>query len=481
MARPLRIEFPGAVYHVTSRGDRREPIVLGDEDREDLLGVLGQALQRPASITVQGDANQTLMSRSYQYDPTGNITQIVSDLGTTQFSYDPVGRLTQAKPDAALQTLGLPVEQYGYDRVHNRISSAHQPGAWSYNADNQLTQYPAIHNGQALATQVQYTPQGHTEKETNSYSTKIYHYGAAERLVLYEEVGGSNPLQASYRYDPFGRRISKTVAKGGTNQTIHFLYGDLGLLAEVNEQGVITKAYGWSPDAVDMWSTAPLWQAESSIPNASLSGSSTSYAFLHTDHLETPILGTNKAGMQIWKAVSEAFGDTRVHNGSAITMNLRLAGQYFDRESGLHHNYFRDYRPGVGRYAQRDPIGLDGGVNAYQYVEGNPLSYIDPEGLARFSGPAKGERGRTASPNGTPNPYKHMKQDPNNPALVIYKDANGKTVRKPKPADFDAVKKSQRGGALTGFLESLIPWWLMPGDLNRHEDEELARIRARCP
>jgi len=46
MARPLRIDFPGAVYHVTSRGDRREPIVLGDEDREDLLGVLGQALHR---------------------------------------------------------------------------------------------------------------------------------------------------------------------------------------------------------------------------------------------------------------------------------------------------------------------------------------------------------------------------------------------------------------------------------------------------
>ena len=46
MARPLRIEFPGAVYHVTSRGDRREPIVLGDEDREDLLSVLGQALHR---------------------------------------------------------------------------------------------------------------------------------------------------------------------------------------------------------------------------------------------------------------------------------------------------------------------------------------------------------------------------------------------------------------------------------------------------
>ncbi|KRD13494.1 transposase [Acidovorax sp. Root267] len=46
MARPLRIEFPGAVYHVTSRGDRREPIFLGDVDRENLLSVLGQALHR---------------------------------------------------------------------------------------------------------------------------------------------------------------------------------------------------------------------------------------------------------------------------------------------------------------------------------------------------------------------------------------------------------------------------------------------------
>lgn len=33
MSRPLRIEFPGAVYHVTSRGDRRESIFADDEDR----------------------------------------------------------------------------------------------------------------------------------------------------------------------------------------------------------------------------------------------------------------------------------------------------------------------------------------------------------------------------------------------------------------------------------------------------------------
>jgi putative transposase len=46
MARPLRIEFPGAVYHVTSRGDRREDIFVDDEDRESLLGVVALALAR---------------------------------------------------------------------------------------------------------------------------------------------------------------------------------------------------------------------------------------------------------------------------------------------------------------------------------------------------------------------------------------------------------------------------------------------------
>jgi REP element-mobilizing transposase RayT len=46
MARPLRIEFPGAIYHVTSRGDRRDPIFVDDVDRAALLAVLAQATQR---------------------------------------------------------------------------------------------------------------------------------------------------------------------------------------------------------------------------------------------------------------------------------------------------------------------------------------------------------------------------------------------------------------------------------------------------
>lgn len=60
---------------------------------------------------------------------------------------------------------------------------------------------------------------------------------------------------------------------------------------------------------------------------------------------------------------------------------LRFPGQYFDQETGLHYNYFRDYDPSTGRYIESDPIGLDGGLNTYSYSELNPLRYIDPLGL----------------------------------------------------------------------------------------------------
>jgi hypothetical protein len=45
MTRPLRLEFAGGLYHVTSRGDGREDIYLSDADRETWLSVLGERIK----------------------------------------------------------------------------------------------------------------------------------------------------------------------------------------------------------------------------------------------------------------------------------------------------------------------------------------------------------------------------------------------------------------------------------------------------
>lgn len=71
-----------------------------------------------------------------------------------------------------------------------------------------------------------------------------------------------------------------------------------------------------------------------------------------------------------------------LENGSLRTpCNEILPGQYYDNETGLNYNYYRDYDPAIGRYIQSDPIGLDGGLNTYVYAESRPTDVYDPDGL----------------------------------------------------------------------------------------------------
>ncbi|OWQ82886.1 type IV secretion protein Rhs, partial [Roseateles aquatilis] len=106
---------------------------------------------------------------------------------------------------------------------------------------------------------------------------------------------------------------------------------------------------------------------------------------VYADHLNAPRLLVDKNNALRWRWISEPFGSTAPETAPAglapITFNLRFPGQFFDSESGLNYNYFRDYDATTGRYVQSDPIGLGGGVNTYGYVLGNPLGYTDAEGL----------------------------------------------------------------------------------------------------
>ncbi|CAM3940155.1 hypothetical protein ACAN107058_20350 [Paracidovorax anthurii] len=74
---------------------------------------------------------------------------------------------------------------------------------------------------------------------------------------------------------------------------------------------------------------------------------------------------------------------TRAQASAApMPQNLRMQGQYLDRETGLHYNTFRYYDPDLGAFTTPDPIGLAGGVNLHQYAF-NPITWTDPLGWCR--------------------------------------------------------------------------------------------------
>jgi RHS repeat-associated protein len=172
-------------------------------------------------------------------------------------------------------------------------------------------------------------------------------------------------LIATYIYNAQGQRTRKIT----DTETIVYHYDLSGnLISEITDTGDAIRDYVYL----------------NSVPVAQIAtdGSTDTISYLHTDHLGTPRRSTNAQGAVTWTWDSDAFGTTAANDdpdndGTATIINLRFAGQYYDAETGLHYNYFRYYDPGTGRYVTSDPIGLEGGINTYLYVGGNPVNLVD--------------------------------------------------------------------------------------------------------
>lgn len=90
------------------------------------------------------------------------------------------------------------------------------------------------------------------------------------------------------------------------------------------------------------------------------------YYYLN-DHLGTPQELLDKRGNIVWQALTSPYGMLEKLKENKVSNPIRLPGQYADEESGLHYNRFRYYHPQDGCYLNRDPIGLLGGLNLYDY------------------------------------------------------------------------------------------------------------------
>ena len=113
---------------------------------------------------------------------------------------------------------------------------------------------------------------------------------------------------------------------------------------------------------------------------------------IYTDQLGAPRAIADDAGNPVWRWDPRPFGDSSANedpdgDGNSMVFNMRFPGQYYDQETGLYYNYYRYYDPNTGRYITSDPIGLEGGLNTYAYVGGNPLNSVDIFGLEVLPNP----------------------------------------------------------------------------------------------
>jgi len=112
--------------------------------------------------------------------------------------------------------------------------------------------------------------------------------------------------------------------------------------------------------------------------------------YIHPDHLNSPRAITDNVGRTVWKWDNQdPFGNNPPDedpdaDARLFSFNLRFPGQYFDAETNLSYNYFRDYDPATGRYVQADPVGLIGGFNLFAYAEDSPIDSFDVWGLKRY-------------------------------------------------------------------------------------------------
>ncbi len=208
-------------------------------------------------------------------------------------------------------------------------------------------------------------------------------------------VSMTSPANGATFTAPANITLTATAADSdGTIQKVEFFHGGTNLIATLTAPpysiiwtGVPQGAYTLTAVATDNLNVS----TASSPVSVTVGAAAAQLYFIYTDHLNTPRLITNGAGQAVWRwDNTDPFGNNVPNENPSglgnFTCNLRLPGQYFDQETNLHYNYFRDYDPAIGRYVQSDPIGLEGGINTYAYVNSNPLSFSDPEGLMRFGG-----------------------------------------------------------------------------------------------
>ncbi|TDC65226.1 DUF6531 domain-containing protein, partial [Streptomyces hainanensis] len=391
---------------------------------------------RVTTRTLTSRAAGVLARQTHAY----RADHVLTGVGDTRFELDGAGRITGLAE--AGDAPGAWRESYAYDPMGTLVAAdwptAGEAGGDRTVAGGLVTRAGRVRYEYDAAGRMVLRQKTRLSKKPDTWR---YEWDAQDRLVALTTPDGT---RWRYRYDPFGRRITKQrlTADGSVAEETTFTWSGTTL---VEESG---------PD------TTLSWEYDGRIPLAQVEQDEIDRRFyaVVTDLVGTPTRLVDEAGGTAWQAGRTVHGITTADPRSTAATPLRFPGQYHDAESGLHYNYQRYYDPELARYLSLDPLGLGPAPDAAGYVA-NPLCDTDPLGLAAhdemvvlYHG-AQDLRGATfqlGAPTGvavrgsTPQPGLYLTDDLTR-AIQQYAGQGGQVVRVEVPREF-ADRIRQMGG-----------------------------------
>jgi RHS repeat-associated protein len=314
---------------------------------------LGNVLTTGALRTVSYDAASRI--KTYAHSATGGTI-----LDNT-FAYDNLDRLTGYSDSTTSQA-------FQYDANGNRTKATFGSNVYGLTIDPATNRLTAT-TGPLPAKTYQYDGAGNVTSDGNLVNT----YSARGRMSSVK-VGTTTVTQL---FNGLGQRVQRSNGAG------MFVYDETGQLI-----GEYDGTSGRAVSETVFLGDLPVVVLQQSVTGAAPSKvTTTNVHYIYPDHLGTGRVITRASDNRVvWRWDSDPFGlfppNENPDGLGTFTYNLRMPGQYYDRDTNLFYNYYRDYDPQTGRYLQSDPIGLNGGINTFAYVRGNPVGMSDAFGLA---------------------------------------------------------------------------------------------------
>ncbi|WP_405921831.1 putative T7SS-secreted protein [Streptomyces sp. NBC_00122] len=321
-------------------------------------------MRRRTAQSVVGEDGRTLQRRGYSYRADGYVTGIDDSLtGPRTFTLDVAARVTAVEASSWS-------ERYAYDDAGNQTSASwpdRHPGSEARGDRS----YTGTRIARAGSIRYEHDALGRVilrqkSRLSRKPDTWRYEWNAEDQLTAVTTPDGT---RWAYTYDPLGRRTAKQrLSEDGTVVEEIVLTWDGTTLCE-QTTGHVTLT--WTHDGLH-----PLTQTER-IDQDEVDDR---FFAIVTDLIGTPTHLLAEDGTTAWRTRTTLWGTTTWNRDATAYTPLRFPGQYYDPESGLHHNFFRTYDPETARYLSPDPLGLTPAPNPATYVH-NPHTWSDSLGL----------------------------------------------------------------------------------------------------